>query len=88
MQINFGSNLLIAGKSSGGKTSIFRVIKGLWSPESGNVIRRLPFMTSAVFFLPQRSLLSDGSLLEQIVYPLEIPKLTRLKEEDINTILR
>lgn len=86
--INFGSNLLITGKSSSGKTSIFRVIKGLWPVQSGNIMRRLPFIPSEVFFLPQHSLLSDGTLLDQIVYPLELPKGLKLKDEDKIAILR
>lgn len=86
--VNFGSNLLITGKSSSGKTSIFRVIKGLWPVQSGNIMRCLPFIPSEVFFLPQHSLLSDGTLLDQIVYPLELPKGLKLKDEDTIVILR
>lgn len=88
LNISLGSNLLITGKSSSGKTSIFRVIKGLWPVYSGHITRRLPFLPSTVFFLPQRPVLSDGSLLQLIVYPLDLPKCFRLNDQDTETILR
>ncbi|KFM71989.1 ATP-binding cassette sub-family D member 4, partial [Stegodyphus mimosarum] len=87
LEIFIGKNLLITGKSSSGKTSLFRIIKGLWPIDEGTITRRLPFQPSSVFFLPQRSLLSDGTLLEQIVYPLELPRFLKPHHEDIDLIL-
>ncbi|XP_054710702.1 lysosomal cobalamin transporter ABCD4-like [Uloborus diversus] len=83
LQIKLNSNLLITGKSGSGKTSLFRIVKGLWPVRSGSVIKKLPFQPSTIFFLPQRSLLSDGTLMEQIVYPLILPKHLKLSEEDL-----
>ncbi|XP_055942362.1 lysosomal cobalamin transporter ABCD4-like [Argiope bruennichi] len=88
LHLRFGINLLISGKSSSGKTSLFRVIKGLWPIEEGKITRRLPFQPSLIFFLPQHPLLTDGSLIEQIVYPLEMPNDLKPKDEDIDSILK
>ncbi|GFU09517.1 ATP-binding cassette sub-family D member 4 [Nephila pilipes] len=88
LQLRFGTNLLISGKSSSGKTSLLRVIKGLWPIEDGKIYRRLPFQPSMIFFLPQHPLLTDGSLMEQIVYPLELPKDLKPKDEDTDSILQ
>ena len=59
------------GRSSAGKSSLFRAIKGLWSLREGRVTTTIPIGKS-VFFLPQKPFFTDGSLRQQIVYPLEV----------------
>jgi ABC-type uncharacterized transport system fused permease/ATPase subunit len=58
--------LLIAGESGSAKTSIVRVLRGLWRESEGRVDRYLPFdEPKVVLFLPQKPLLlTTGSLLE------------------------
>ncbi|XP_015910314.1 lysosomal cobalamin transporter ABCD4 [Parasteatoda tepidariorum] len=89
LEIKIGTNMLITGNSGSGKTSLFRVIKGLWPILEGHIIRKLPFHPSTIFFLPQHPLLSDGSLIEQLVYPLGITGGSQFQknEEFINRVI-
>ena len=71
LEVRAGNNLLISGDSGTSKSSILRVLKGIWTPKEGSVIRNLSDHPKKVMFLPQRPLLTTGSLIEQITYPLE-----------------
>ncbi|KAM0752189.1 hypothetical protein T439DRAFT_355062 [Meredithblackwellia eburnea MCA 4105] len=65
-----GEHLMISGPNGSGKTSVARVLAGLWPVFEGVVTRP---KDEDIFFLPQRPYLSAGSLRDQIIYPHSYP---------------
>jgi ATP-binding cassette subfamily D (ALD) long-chain fatty acid import protein len=66
IRINPGDHILISGANGVGKTSIARVLAGLWPVYRGLVSKPSP---KNISFLPQRPYLSHGTLRDQIIYP-------------------
>ena len=73
-----GENLFVSGANGAGKTSLFRVLAGLWAPARGAVSRPAGSLApsaasrrfdSRVFYVPQRPYLAHGSLRDQVTYP-------------------
>lgn len=65
-EVKPGESLLIMGPSGSGKSSILRMIAGLWRSGSGNVTT--PDITD-MMFMPQEPYLPIGSLRWQLTYP-------------------
>nr|CAB3219638.1 ATP-binding cassette sub-family D member 4 [Phallusia mammillata] len=71
--ISTGQNILITGGTGSGKTSLLRIIAGIWPAELGVVQKLVNFGPRGVMFLPQKAILTDGTLLDQMIYPRRTP---------------
>ncbi|KAM9290730.1 lysosomal cobalamin transporter ABCD4 isoform 5-T5 [Morus bassanus] len=71
LRISQGNSVMILGNTGTGKTSLLRVLGGLWESTRGSIKMLTCFGPRGVVFLPQRPFFTDGSLREQVIYPLK-----------------
>ncbi|BBN15082.1 ATP-binding cassette, subfamily D (ALD), peroxisomal ABC transporter [Marchantia polymorpha subsp. ruderalis] len=85
-----GRSLLVTGPNGSGKTSLFRVLGGLWPHASGRITK--PGMhddehddeglSRDIFYVPQRPYTALGTLRDQIIYPMTLDVATKKTVKD------
>lgn len=86
-EVRRGVNTVVTGPNGCGKSSLFRILSGLW-PLTGGVLERPNI--EKLFYIPQRPYLPPGTLRDQVIYPHSKQTMNRKgrTDDDIRLLLK
>lgn len=84
-KIQPGQHVVLTGENGAGKSSLLMTLSGLWPPLKTTASQEGVIVLSkqALFFVPQDSYFTPGSLLEQVTYPHSETSITVQEARDL-----